>query len=893
MAQKVVIVESPAKAKTINKYLGSDYTVVASFGHIRDLPPKDGSVRPDEDFAMDWELGDRADRPVSEILKVVKGAEAIYLAPDPDREGEAIAWHILEVLRAKNAVKSTPVHRITFNEITKQTVLDAIAHPRDIDQSLVNAYMARRALDYLVGFSLSPVLWRKLPGAKSAGRVQSVALRLICQRESEIEAFKPQEFWTIEALFKTAQGGIVPAHLTHLNGKKLDKFALQNEAEAQAALAILNQLSWQVATVEKKQTRRNPYPPFTTSTLQQEASRKLGLGATRTMRTAQQLYEGVDIGGETVGLITYMRTDGVSLSAEAINGARDVIAKDFGKDYLPSEPRIYKAAAKNAQEAHEAIRPTDMNRRPEQVARYLDGDMLRLYTLVWQRTMASQMASAVLDQVAVDIAGTGGKGVFRATGSTVVFDGWLRVYQEEQDIDEKKPEGEAPGSSRLPPLNEKEALAKQAVTPEQHFTQPPPRYSEASLVKRLEELGIGRPSTYASIMQVLQDRDYVRLDKKRFIPEDRGRVVTAFLENFFGHYVEYDFTADLEEKLDDISGGRLDWKKVMRDFWGDFSGAIGGTKDLKITDVINVLDDALGPHFFPPRADGTDPRKCTLCSSGRMGLKLGKFGAFLGCSNYPTCRNTMPLAVSGDSANNDNQRLPPRDLGLDTVTGLPVTVRSGPYGAYAQLGPAPVAVVAAPVVAEDEPPKKKRSKKKKDETPKPKRVSLPKGLDPNLIDLATALQLLYLPREVGAHPETGEMITAGIGRFGSYLKMGPRYKNLAETDDILAIGMNRAVALLAEPDKGRRGGASAGKALGEHPDDGKAVTLNSGRFGPYVKWGKVMATVTKSYDPENLTLPQAVEILAAKVAKGPSVKKSKPSAKASAKPKAKPRAKKK
>jgi DNA topoisomerase-1 len=870
VSQKVVIVESPAKAKTINKYLGSDYTVVASFGHIRDLPPKDGSVRPDEDFAMDWELSERASRPVSEIVRLAKSAEAIYLAPDPDREGEAIAWHIQEVLRDKNAIKSTPVHRVTFNEITKQTVLDAIQHPREIDQSLVDSYMARRALDYLVGFSLSPVLWRKLPGAKSAGRVQSVALRLICERESEIEKFRAQEFWTIEGLFKTAKGGTVAAHLTHLDGKKLDKFALHNEAEAQATLAILNQLTYAVASVEKKQTRRNPYPPFTTSTLQQESSRKLGLSATRTMQTAQRLYEGADIGGETVGLITYMRTDGVSLSMEAVNGARDVIAKDFGKNYLPSSPRLYKTTAKNAQEAHEAIRPTDMRRRPEHVAKYLHGDELRLYTLVWQRTMASQMASAVLDQVAVDIASNSNKAVFRATGSTVVFDGWFRVYQEDKDEDALN--GDIEGDTRLPPLQERDPLEKQALKPEQHFTQPPPRYSEASLVKRLEELGIGRPSTYASIMQVLQDRDYVRLDKKRFIPEDRGRVVTAFLENFFGHYVEYDFTADLEEKLDEISGGRMDWKKVMRAFWADFSGAIGETKDLKITDVINALDEALGPHFFPARADGTDPRLCTVCGTGRLGLKLGKFGAFIGCSNYPTCRNTQPLAVNGEGKDGAPRNMPPRVLGNDPATGMPVTVRSGPYGAYAQLGPA----LSAPARAvEIETGKKKPAKKKKETAPKPKRVSLPKGIDPNLIDLATALKLLNLPREVGKHPETGEMITAGIGRFGSYLKMGPRYKNLAETDDVLSIGLNRAVVLLAEPDKGRfgrGGGANAGKPLGNHPEDSKPVTLNKGRFGPYVKWGKVMATVTKAYDPETLTLDQAVEILAAKVAKGPSAK---------------------
>ena len=891
MSQKIVIVESPAKAKTINKYLGSDYTVLASYGHIRDLPPKDGSVRPDEDFAMEWELGDRADKPVSEITKAVKGAEAVYLASDPDREGEAIAWHILEVLQAKGLAQSTPIKRVTFNEITKSAVLDAIAHPREIDQDLVDAYMARRALDYLVGFSLSPVLWRKLPGAKSAGRVQSVALRLICERESEIEVFKPQEFWTIEATFHTASGAVVPAHLTHLNAKKLDKFALGNEAEAQAALGIINQLTYKVGTVEKKQTKRNPYPPFTTSTLQQEASRKLGLGATRTMRTAQQLYEGADIGGETVGLITYMRTDGITLSGEAIASARNVIAKDYGANYLPDAPRTYKNTAKNAQEAHEAIRPTDMRRRPETVAKFLDADQLRLYTLIWQRTMASQMSSAVLDQVAVDITGNDNKTIFRATGSVVVFDGWLKIYQETFDED-KKPDDDGYGNVRLPPVNEGDGLTKKEVKPEQHFTQPPPRYSEASLVKKLEELGIGRPSTYASIMQVLQDRNYVTLDKKRFIPEDMGRVVTTFLENYFNEYVQYDYTANLEERLDDISGGKIPWKKVLRDFWTNFSGAIGETKDLKISDVIDALNVALAPHFFPPNPDGTDSRICPMCKTGQMGLKLGKFGAFLGCSNYPTCRNTRPLAVAG-GAEGAPQMMAPRELGFDPATQLPISVRVGPYGAYAQLGPA---ASAAPVVAEvveldatKTPEGKKKKKKKKDDTPKPKRVSLPKGVDPNLIDLSTAIKLLGLPRDVGPHPETGVMIQAGIGRFGPYLKMGPQYKTLPPDDDVLSVGLNRAVVLIAEPSKGGRfGGAprEPAKSLGEHPDDSKPITLNKGRFGPYVKWGKMMATVTKSYDPENLTLKDAVEILAAKAAKGGTSGKGKGKAKAVKEPKA-------
>ncbi len=876
MTHKLVIVESPAKAKTINKYLGSDYTVLASYGHVRDLVSKDGSVRPDEDFAMTWELGERADKPLSAITQAVKKADAVYLASDPDREGEAIAWHILEYLREKGLAKSAPIKRVTFNEITKKTVTDAIAHPRDIDQDLVDAYMARRALDYLVGFSLSPVLWRKLPGAKSAGRVQSVALRLICNRESEIEKFNPQEFWTIEATFTTANGAEIPARLTHLNQKKLDKFALGTEAEAQAALALIRQLAFQVGSVEKKQARRNPYPPFTTSTLQQDASRRLGIGAARTMRIAQQLYEGVEIGGETVGLITYMRTDGVALSNEAIASARNVIGRDFGKDYLPDSPRIYKSTAKNAQEAHEAIRPTDLERTPEKVARYLEGEQRALYTLIWQRTMASQMASAVLDQVAVDITDPKSLAVFRATGSVVVFDGWLKLYQDQQD-DDRKPDDDGYGNTRLPPVKEQDPLASKSLIPEQHFTQPPPRYSEASLVKKLEELGIGRPSTYASIIQVLQDRSYVKIEKKRFIPEDRGRIVTTFLENFFGRYVEYDFTADLEEKLDDISGGRLKWKQLLNTFWTDFSGAIGEIKDLKITDVINALDEALGPHFFPPKADGTDPRKCQMCGTGRLGLKLGRYGAFLGCSNYPTCRNTLPLAVSANENTGDTPQMAgPRILGDDPLTGLPVSVRVGPYGAYVQLGPkVEAAPPEPPPLVEPEEGKKKKRKAKKPEVEKPKRSSLPKGLDPNLIDLDTALKVLNLPREVGKHPESGEMIYAGLGKFGAYLKMGTTYKTLGPDDDILTIGINRAVVALAEPGKGgsNRKPATPAKQVGAHPEDGKPITLNNGRFGPYLKWGKVMATITKAYDPENVTLDQAVEILAAKIAKGPSTKK--------------------
>jgi DNA topoisomerase-1 len=863
----VVIVESPAKAKTINKYLGSDYTVVASFGHVRDLPPRDGSVRPDEDFAMDWELGERSRRPMDEIVRAVKTAERVYLATDPDREGEAIAWHVQELLREKHLLAKREVRRITFHEITKSAVLAAIRAPREVNRELVEAYLARRALDYLYGFTLSPILWRKLPGSKSAGRVQSVALRLVCEREAEIEAFRPQEYWSIEATFRTHEGQTFTARLTQLEGRKLDKFALGDKGAADAALARIRPLAFKVAAVERKQVKRNPYPPFTTSTLQQEASRKLGLGATRTMRLAQKLYEGVDIGGETVGLITYMRTDGVSLSGEAVDAARRLIGDSYGERYLPGSPRVYKTTAKNAQEAHEAIRPTDLGRRPESMARYLDRDELRLYELIWKRTMACQMASAVLDQVAVDLTSPKGEAVFRATGSILVFDGFLRVYKEDRDDAGDDDDAE----TRLPAMKEGDGMGRDDLRADQHFTQPPPRYTEASLVKRLEELGIGRPSTYASILQVLQDREYVRLEKKRFMPEDRGRLVSAFLESFFRDYIEYTFTASLENQLDDISGGRIDWKAVLRDFWLAFSGAVGGTKDLSITQVIDTLDAELGPHFFPRPAngDGPDPRLCPGCSEGRLGLRFSRGGAFIGCSRYPECRYTRPLAVPG-TGEDGAEPLPegPRLLGTDAATGLPVTVRRGPYGPYVQLGPAETPP-APPAPAEAETTGKgKRKTKPKEE--KPARVSLPKSLSPLEIDLDTALRLLALPREVGRHPESGEPISAGIGRFGPYLRHGSVYRNLTDDDDVLTIGINRAVVLLAETRQ--RAAAAPGRTLGDHPDDGKPITVGSGRFGPYVKHGSVYASIPRSTSAEEVTLEQALELLAAKIAKGPSPK---------------------
>ncbi|MCH8213969.1 MAG: type I DNA topoisomerase [Proteobacteria bacterium] len=829
----VVVVESPAKAKTINKYLGASYTVLASYGHIRDLPSKDGSVRPDADFAMDWEVDPKARKHINEIARALKGAERLYLATDPDREGEAISWHVREVLDQLNALDGVDVKRVVFNEITKNAVLEAFKHPRELDRELIDAYLARRALDYLVGFTLSPVLWRKLPGSRSAGRVQSVALRLICERETEIEAFTAREYWTVEADFRTGSGTSFTAQLTRLDGDKLDKLALSDEAAARAAVAAIESRGFAIERVERKKAHRHPAAPFTTSTLQQEAARKHHFTTKRTMQMAQKLYEGFAIGGETVGLITYMRTDGVQIAGEAVAACRRLIGADYGAAYLPKTPRVYKAKAKNAQEAHEAIRPTDVGRRPEDVARHLDNDQRRLYALIWKRTVASQMASAALDQVAVDVTSNDGAVSLRATGSVVAFDGFLRVYREGRDNGEDED-----SETILPDLNKGEAVDRTRIGPEQHFTQPPPRYGEASLVKRLEELGIGRPSTYASIISVLQDRDYVHLEKRRFVPEDRGRLVTAFLTSFFRRYVEYTFTADLEDKLDDISGGRVDWKTVLREFWGAFSKAVEDTRELRIRDVLTALDDLLGPHFFPEDAGGGDARACPSCDDGRLALKLGKFGAFIGCTNYPDCRHTRPLVVAnGDEPSTAAAGNGPRALGRDPASGLEVSLRKGPYGFYVQLG---------------EPEGKT----------KPKRASLPKDMDPAGVDLDRALALLALPREVGLHPETGEPIAAGIGRYGPYLRHGGVYLSLKGDDDVLTIGLNRAVTVIADAPK-----KAPAKTLGKHPADGKPITQRSGRFGPYVQHGTVRANLPKGVSADTLGLDAAIEILAAKAAR--------------------------
>jgi DNA topoisomerase-1 len=851
-----VIVESVAKAKAINKYLGSDYKVLASYGHVRDLPSKDGSVEPDKDFQMHWDLDGKSAKVMKAIADAVKKADRLILATDPDREGEAISWHILRILEEKRALKKgLQVERVTFNAVTKQSILAAMKEPRQIDSPLVEAYLARRALDYLVGFTLSPVLWRKLPGARSAGRVQSVALRLVCDREAEIEAFKSEEYWTIEALLATARAEEFQARLAQIAGSRLGKLDIKDGPSANAIKAAIEGGAFKVASVEKKAVRRNPYAPFTTSTLQQEASRKLGFSAKRTMQLAQRLYEGVDLGGDTVGLITYMRTDGVQIVPEAVSAIRRLVEEEYSKRYLPPFIREYKTKAKNAQEAHEAIRPTDVRRKPEDVARHLDRDQARLYELIWKRAVASQMASAELEQTTadIDVQGRDGKAYgLRATGSVVLFEGFLKLYEEGRDDrarNGKADEAEDDDSRRLPPLAEGDPLEDRGIEAKQHFTEPPPRFTEATLVKRMEELGIGRPSTYASTLAVLEDREYVKIDKKRLIPEDKGRLVTAFLESFFKRYVEYDFTADLEEKLDLISDGKLEWKDVLRDFWRDFTSAVGEIKDLRVGDVLEAMNEILGPHIFPPKPEGGDPRQCPNCGQGRLSLKVGKFGAFIGCSNYPDCRFTRQFS---DTQNGAPEAATPEGklLGHDPETGLPVTLRTGRFGPYVQLGEA-----------------------EGDE--KPKRASVPKGVDAATVDLEYALKLLSLPREIGLHPETGKPIMAGLGRYGPFILHDGTYANLASLEEVFSVGINRAVVLLAEKAAGggksrwQRAAPTVLKDLGEHPSEGGKVQVLSGRYGPYVKHGDVNATLPRSKDPAALTIEEAVELIAERIAKGP------------------------
>ncbi|WP_170449229.1 type I DNA topoisomerase [Ruegeria arenilitoris] len=866
----VVVVESPAKAKTINKYLGPDYTVLASYGHVRDLPPKDGSVDPDHEFSMTWEVGTDSRKHVKAIADALKDDNALILATDPDREGEAISWHLQEALTKRRSIKKdTAVSRVTFNAITKDAVTKAMQNPREVDMPLVEAYLARRALDYLVGFNLSPVLWRKLPGAKSAGRVQSVCLRLIVEREMEIEAFKPVEYWSIKALFETPRGQTYEARLITLAGKKLDKHDIANATQAELAVQAITSRALSVTSVEAKPAARNPSAPFMTSTLQQEASRKFGMGARHTMQVAQRLYE--------AGHITYMRTDGIDMAPEAVAATRDAIKDRFGTEYVPDSPRMYKNKAKNAQEAHECIRPTDMT-KDAAALKLSDDDQRKLYDLIWKRTIACQMAAARLERTTVEIGSDDGQVGLRATGQVVLFDGFMRVYEEGRDDVEDEDDRRLPQIMQGDPARfakttlkdqfdkatadgaDKKAILSenQAVLALQHHTQPPPRYTEATLVKRMEELGIGRPSTYASIVTTIQDRGYVRKDKNRLIPEEKGRIVTIFLLNFFRQYVGYEFTANLEEQLDEVSAGARDYKDLLSKFWRDFSAAIAETSELRISEVLDKLDEALAPQLYPPREDGSDPRICPKCGVGRLHLKTSRTGGFVGCGNYPECTYTRPIA--GEGAEGEE-----RMLGMDGEDEI--WLKSGRFGPYVQRGE------ATP------------------ENKKPPRASLPKGWSKDDMDLEKALTLLSLPREIGEHPEGG-MISANFGRFGPYImhqlpdEAKPVYANLKDPNDVFEIGMNRAVELLAEKraNPGRRGRAAAKplKELGEHPDGG-AIQVLDGRYGPYVKWEKVNATLPKDIKPENVSLEMAVELANEKAAKKGTRKKAAPKKKATKK----------
>ena len=874
----VVVVESPAKAKTINKYLGPDFTVLASYGHVRDLPAKDGSVDPDQGFEMTWEIGNDSKKHIKAIADALQNDNELILATDPDREGEAISWHLEETLRKRRAIrKDTEVRRVVFNAITKDAVQTALRQPREIDQALVDAYLARRALDYLVGFNLSPVLWRKLPGSRSAGRVQSVCLRLIVEREMEIEAFQPQEYWSVKAILETPRGQTYEARLAILGGKKLDRFDIANRTAAELAVHAVSSRALTVRAVEAKPASRNPSAPFMTSTLQQEASRKFGMGARQCMNAAQRLYE--------AGHITYMRTDGIDMAPEAITAARAAIAQRFGAEYVPGSPRVYKNKAKNAQEAHECIRPTDMTLDGNGL-NVSDADQRKLYDLIWKRTLASQMEAARLERTTVDVASDDGQVVLRATGQVVLFDGFLAIYEEGRDDS-----GEDEDGARLPQIMQGEPakLARGALAAEfdkavasgdadaviepdtaaggmqmaasavlgpygatlalQHFTQPPPRYTEATLVKRMEELGIGRPSTYASIVTTIQDRGYVRKDKNRLFPEDKGRLVIAFLMNYFRKYVGYDFTAGLEEELDEISAGDLDYKEVLARFWRDFSAAIAETSELRITDVLEKINEVLEPHLFPPTADGSDPRACPNCGNGRLSMRTARSGgAFIGCSNYPECRYTRPFGPPGT----EESGIGPDGKLLGHDGDDKITLRDGRFGPYVQRGEAT------------------------EENPKPPRSSLPKGWSAETIDLEKALTLLSLPREIGPHPEGG-MVTSNIGRFGPYIahqlpdEAKPVYVNLKETAEVFEIGMNRAVEMLGEK-RANPGGRARGAAvkplreLGEHPDGGR-IDVMDGRYGPYVKWEKVNVTLPEGTTPDTVTLEAAVALVNEKAAK--------------------------
>ncbi|MGR4000263.1 MAG: type I DNA topoisomerase [Alphaproteobacteria bacterium] len=863
--RRIVIVESPAKAATIERYLGQGWEVHASYGHIRDLLPKDGSVDPENDFAMIWQTQD--EKRVREIGRSLVAGSELWLATDPDREGEAISWHLIEELERRGKLSGHKWHRVSFNEITKEAIKEAFANPRTLDEDLIQAYLARRALDYLYGFTISPVLWRKLPGSRSAGRVQSVTLRLVCEREEERELFTPVPYWQVEARF-VHSGKTFIARPTLWQGKKIPARGVGDEATAQAiAKALQEPRKWRVASVEAREERRRPKPPFTTSTLQQEASSRLSFSAQRTMRVAQSLYES--------GRITYMRTDGANFARSATSAVRDAIVSDYGSDFLHKDARAWKSRARNAQEAHEAIRPTDITLKPEQAN--LNGEALALYRLIRQRALASQMSDARLERVTATIEGEGFDGTMRASGLSVIFPGYLKVWQERIERAPKKESGSESGDSsdgshssesgessdessgELPVLREGDVPVLSESTNTRRETSPPSRYSEAALVRKMEELGIGRPSTYANILQVLRDRDYVVMEGRSFVPHERGRVVNAFMKAFFLDYVEYDFTARLEDKLDQVSDGKRNWKETLNDFWGDFSKASNGLLSLKVTEVIDVLDSKLGPHFFPADPDKPEyePRLCPSCG-GRLGIKLGRSGGFIGCSNYPECRHTRQLEVMDGSA-----PAYPRVLGSHPDSGLEVKLMNGPFGPYIQEGE----------VGED--------------GRKPHRTGLPKGEDPKAIDFARALRFLELPRVIGEHD--GESVTAGLGRYGPWVRRGSGpYASIPRDEHVLEIGLNRAVALIEA--KGQRGSRAQGRALGEHPDGGEVKVLD-GRYGPYVRYKSIYASIPKDRDPETFALDEAIALIAAKAATKGTKRKAKTKTKAKTKRKTKTKTK--
>ncbi len=835
----LVIVESPAKAKTINKYLGSDYTVLASYGHIRDLPSKNGSVDPENDFKMIWEIDSFSKKYLKEITDSAKNSSKIILATDPDREGEAIAWHVREFLEEKKLLKDKKVERVVFNEITKKAVTSGIDNPRQIEPQLVDAYMARRALDYLVGFNISPILWTKLPGSKSAGRVQSVALRLLTEREHEIEIFKPDEFWTLNVIFEDKNKSIITSNLNQLNGKKIEKFTFKSKNDVNKAVNEIKKKDYQISDISSKIYTRNPSGPFTTSTLQQTASSKLGFGASRTMQIAQRLYQGIDIEGDTIGLITYMRTDGTNISKDAIETFRSYISDNFGKNYLPQSPLNYSGKkAKNAQEAHEAIRPTEISRNPESLKKYLSSDQYKLYNLIWSRALSSQMESAKFDRKTITITSKDKENIFKASGSVLKFDGYLKLTNIEDENENEK----------ILPDVEKESVNINEFIDEQHFTQPPPRYSEASLVKKLEELGIGRPSTYASIISVIANRGYADIENKRFFPTDRGKLLSAFLEKLFTKYVDYDFTAKLEDQLDDITSGKENWIKVLEQFWKDFNLNVSSVKEKRTREVLDLLNESLGSLIFEVDKEGKIDRKCQLCNQGQLSLKNSfRGGAFIGCSNYPECKFTRPLSKS--KAAQQLTLAEPKLIGQNDF-GKDIFLKNGRFGPYLQF--------EKEIIEEENKIKKRKKVKKKDDNIK--NVSIPKGIDYKVIDLDKAKFLCSLPISLGKNPENDKDITLNVGRFGPYLKCENKSARLENVDELFSIGLNRAITLIAEAKPGRISSALI-KDLGEHPEDKKPVRIMKGQYGPYIKYKSLNATIPEEKDPTELTMEEALILI--------------------------------